>query len=104
MFSFELGPDAIAILLHLQELPLNINGNTINLRFRTSHKLYTFKDLTKEPSSKFQLSNKKLMYIIIDEILSLVGARLLHLIDKRCRDIFLNIDKSFAGIHVYMFG
>ena len=36
--------------------------------------------------------------------MSMVGMKLLHLIDRRCRDIFPNIDESFAGIHAYMFG
>ena len=32
----------------------------------------------------------------------MVDAKLLHLINKSCRDMFPNIDESFAGIHVYI--
>ena len=35
---------------------------------------------------------------------SMVGARLLHQIEKWCQDIFLNVDDDFGGLHVYMFG
>ena len=34
----------------------------------------------------------------------MVGARLLHLIDRRCRDLFSNVDESFREIKVYLFG
>ena len=34
----------------------------------------------------------------------MVGARLLHQTEKRCRDIFSNVEKDFGGLHVYMLG
>ena len=35
--------------------------------------------------------------------MSMVGAKLLHLKEKSCRDIFPNVNKYFRDIHVYMF-
>ena len=82
---------------------VNVNGNTIHSKFKILHNIQLFKDLKDEQLRKFQLQNKNLKFIVIDEM-SMVGARLLHLIDRRCRDIFPNIAESFAGLHVYMFG
>ena len=82
---------------------VNINGNTIHSKFRIPRNLNNFQDLKDEPLRKFQLCYKNLKFIIIDEM-SMVGARLLHLIGRRCRDIFPNVNESFGGINVYMFG
>ena len=34
----------------------------------------------------------------------MVRAKLLHLIDRHCRDMFPTVDESFGGLYVYMFG
>ena len=46
---------------------------------------------------------KNFKFVIIDEM-SMVGVKLLHLIDRRCQDMFPTVDESFGGLHVYMFG
>uniref|UniRef100_A0ABD2W733 ATP-dependent DNA helicase n=1 Tax=Trichogramma kaykai TaxID=54128 RepID=A0ABD2W733_9HYME len=61
-----------------------------------------FEPLSGESLRKYQLSNKNIKFVIIDEM-SMVGGRLLHQIEKRCHDLFPTSDEPFAGLFVYMF-
>ena len=55
-------------------------------KFKLPFNESTFKDSKDEALRQFQLRYKNLKFIIIDEM-SMVSARLLHQIEKRCRDI-----------------
>ena len=97
------GHDTIMVTAPTGAAAVNISGNTIHSKFRIPYYLTTFKDLTGESLRKFQMHYKNLKFVIIDEM-SMVGAKLLHLIDRRCRDMFPTVDESCGGLLVYIFG
>ena len=63
-----IGHDAIIVTAPTGAAAVNINGNTILSKFRIPYNLTTFKDLTGESFRKFQMHQKNLKFVIIDEM------------------------------------
>ena len=82
---------------------VNIKRNTIHSKFKLPVNASAFEDLKDAALHEFELRYKKLKFILIDRK-SIVGARLLHQIKKRCQNIYLNVNEDFGGLHVYMLG
>ena len=76
-----LGSEAIIITAPKSAAAVNINGNTIHSKFKLPFNASAFKDLKDEALRKFQLRYKNLKSIMIEKK-SMVGARLLHQIEK----------------------
>ena len=92
----------IAIIAPTGVAAINIGGNTIHRQFSIPIKYTTFSKLKNDLLRKFQIKNKYLKFIIMDEM-SMIGARLLHYIESRCSLIFPNDSEKFNGILEYIF-
>ena len=66
---------------------INIGGCTLHSRFSLPLNSSTFTELTNETLRNFQIRNKNLKFLIMDEM-SMIGARMLHNIEKRRSCIF----------------
>lgn len=82
---------------------MNIEGKTIHSLFRIPYSFKDFGPLNGETGRKYQLEQGNLKFLIIDEM-SMIGVRLLAMIEKRCRELRTEIDEPFGGIHVFLFG
>jgi len=97
------GVDSIEIAAPTGMAAINIKGNTLHSLFKLPLQTSTYKPLTPHSTRQLQLKFKNLKFIIIDEM-SLIGARMLSQIEKRCREMFPNSDEPFGGLCVYLFG
>ncbi|XP_074596306.1 ATP-dependent DNA helicase Pif1-like [Brevipalpus obovatus] len=101
--SHQFGPRSIVVCAPTGVAANNINGSTIHslLRISISNLL---PPLNGERLMEFQQKFRELKFLIIDEM-SMIGAKLLGKIDKRCREMHpANDDEFFGGLHVYLFG
>ncbi|XP_014227238.1 uncharacterized protein LOC106652660 [Trichogramma pretiosum] len=101
--SSKLGHEAIAVTAPTGAAALNINGSRLHSFFKISIFYTKFESLKDESLQHFQLKHKNLRFVIIDEM-SLVGVRMLHQVERRCSDIFPEINEPFGGLCVLMFG
>jgi len=97
-----LGEDSFSVVAFSGVAAKNIDGETIHSFFRINPKPQFFKDLIGEELHMFQEKNQKLKVVFIDEY-SLVGLRLLGMIDKRCREIKDN-DEIMGNLCVVFLG
>ena len=82
----------------------NIGGHTIHSAMRITKTRGSLADLTGENERKFQEDMRRVKVIIIDEM-SMIGTRLLSVIDKRLRQAYpTSQDIEFGGAIVYLLG
>ncbi|XP_074596278.1 ATP-dependent DNA helicase Pif1-like [Brevipalpus obovatus] len=101
--SLALGEDSIRVCAPTGAAAINIDGNTIHSLLRLPIVSSKFKHLNGESAQKFQNELKSMKFIIIDEM-SMIGARMLYMIEKRLREINPERDEAFGGIFIYLFG
>jgi len=98
----KLGHDYYAVIAFSGVSAKNVNGITIHSFLKIHPKLQYFKDLVGEELHLFQEKNKNLHILFIDEY-SMVGLRLLGMIDQRCREAKDN-DSILGNLCVVMLG
>ncbi|XP_076397905.1 ATP-dependent DNA helicase PIF1-like [Megachile rotundata] len=111
--SETLGEDYTRVCAPTGVAAINIEGTTAHSLFRLPLCASAYKPLTGASARSFQNELKNLKVLIIDEM-SMVGASLLAVIEKRCREISPesyqrnNLDENnipfFGDLIVYLFG
>ncbi|KAK3918288.1 ATP-dependent DNA helicase pfh1 [Frankliniella fusca] len=97
-----LGHDSILVLAPTGIAALNIDGFTIHskLHINTSKE---FTDLNNLAARKFCTDMKNVRFIVIDEY-SMVGCKMLGMIDRRLKQATGNYAENFGGLCVFFFG
>ncbi|XP_074596436.1 uncharacterized protein LOC141851589 [Brevipalpus obovatus] len=97
------GERAIRVCAPTGAAAVNIEGNTIHSLLRVPLNIKKMQSLNGEAARKFQSEMKDLKFIIIDEM-SMIGARLLNVIERRLRELNSTVDEPFGGLFIYLFG
>jgi len=98
----KLGPNSYAVLAYSAVAAKNVNGSTIHSFFRIHPKSQFFNHLSSVELQLFQEKNCQLKVLFIDEY-SMVGLRLLGMIDQRCREAKDN-DAILGNLCVILLG
>ena len=98
-----LGDDAVAVAATTGAAAGNVDGKTLHNLLKFPYKAFKIRNLAKEIARRYQLELKALPFLIIDEM-SMIGGRLLHNIDARFQELFLNNQEVCGGLIIYMFG
>lgn len=80
-----------------------INGKTIHSIFKIPRRASKFKPLTGEQARKLNNYFKNVKFLILDEY-SMIGCRMLHMINIRCKEATGNYDEDFGGLFTLLFG
>lgn len=98
------GADSVVIAAYTGSAALNANGRTIHSAFRLMFDSVgkDVRDLKYESLHAFQEKMKPVRFIILEEY-SMIGCRLLNIINRRCMQMKSSSD-PFGGLIVYMFG
>jgi DNA replication protein DnaC len=94
------GPKSFLLLAPTGVAAVNVEGSTVHSKL----KFCDLKAVKLNGTVKAQMQNdlEKCKFLILDEF-SMVGCKLLSLIDQRLRELF-EIDLAFGGLYVYFFG
>lgn len=79
-----------------------INGKTIHSVFRLPRNYEKFKPLTGSEATKLANDFAKLKFLILDEY-SIIGCRMLEIINMRCKEATGNRNEDFGGLYTYFF-
>lgn len=101
--SSSLGIEAIRVCAPTGAAAINIEGSTIHSLLHLPLCANRFRSLNGEARTKYQSELRTLKFIIIDEM-SMIGARMLYMIERRLREIQPEVNEPFGGIFVYLFG
>ena len=101
--SSSLGKDAIRVCAPTGAAAINIEGSTIHSLLHFPMVSSKFQPLNGEAKTNFQNEMKELKFIIIDEM-SMIGAQILFMIERRLRETQPGVDEPFGGVFVYFFG
>lgn len=100
----QLGLEAVAVAAATGMAAVNIEGKTLHSLFKLPYTYNSFEKLKPDQVEHLRSKFKNLKFLIIDEM-SLVGLRLLYMINHRCQEIFFASRKEpFGGIYIYLFG
>lgn len=104
MVTEAFGMESVLIIAYTGSSALNANGRTIHsaLRLYFDSKNKDCVDLKGESLKLFQDKMKNVKFLIIEEF-SMVGTRMLNIINKRCMQM-KSCNKPFGGLPLYMFG
>ncbi|XP_074603973.1 uncharacterized protein LOC141857379 [Brevipalpus obovatus] len=98
-----LGTDSIRVCAPTGAAAVNIEGHTIHSLLRIPLNIKKMQSLNGEAARKFQNEMRQLKFVIIDEM-SMIGARLLNVVERRLREIKPGVDEPFGGLFIYLFG
>lgn len=82
---------------------INIDGLTLHSLLKLPFTYSDYKKLNGEEQKFLQSNFKNLKFFIIDEM-SMIGARMLFVIEQRCREIFPDCNELFGGLNIYLLG
>ncbi|XP_052128693.1 uncharacterized protein LOC127750623 [Frankliniella occidentalis] len=94
--SYVLGtPTGVSALL--------IKGKTVHSIFRIPRESKNFKPLMGEQARKLTNEFENVKFLILDEY-SMIGSRMMGMINRRCKEATGNYDEDFGGLYTYFFG
>ncbi|KAE8738768.1 hypothetical protein FOCC_FOCC015740 [Frankliniella occidentalis] len=94
--SYVLGtPTGVSALL--------IKGKTVHSIFRIPRESKNFKPLAGEQARKLNNEFANVKFLIIDEY-SMIGSRMMGMINRRCKEATGNYAEDFGGLFTYFFG
>ena len=76
---------------------------TLHSLLKLPRKFKDFSLLKNEIAKTFQRQHKNVKFLIIDEM-SMIGLRLMGMLEQRCQELFPSINEPFGGLYVYLFG
>lgn len=80
-----------------------INGKTIHSLFRLPRNSEQFKPLTGNQARELSNDFANVKFLILDEY-SMIGCRMLEMINMRCKEATGNYDEDFGGLFTYLYG
>ncbi|KAK3914466.1 ATP-dependent DNA helicase [Frankliniella fusca] len=94
--SYVLGtPTGVSALL--------IKGKTVHSIFRIPREIKNFKPLSGEQARKLSNEFENVKFLILDEY-SMIGSRMMGMINRRCKEATGNYEEDFGGLFTYFFG
>ena len=89
-----LGEDSIFVVAPIGCEAMNIDGKTQHSLLKLPRKFKDFSLLKNEIAKKFQRQHKNVKFLIIDEM-SMIGLRLMGMLEKRCEHLFEKFPKKW---------
>lgn len=103
LIQLELGFEAVEVAAATGMAAVNVKGKTLHSLLKLPNTRNSFEPLKPDQAKHLRTELKNLKFLIIDEM-SLIGLRMLYMINYRCQEIKDNIYEPFGGMFIYLFG